>query len=233
MAYLTNIIKDVRILLDHNEQEQQGIEIDNVLLGGDSQLYLDSIIENQVAAAARMVIMQSPRDYIEWKVLSAGAGDAGDATKGVYVIPMPADFLRFGAAKLVKWSRAVETYSSMDSDAYAMQQSEFGGVKATKRKPVVIIGEKASGGNEIQLYPYGGAEDGLQFFTYAAQIGVRTDTTNNTKVVDINDTLYQPFIYMLGALTAEVLKDTDKSNELIAAAKAMLTNPDEVVTTNQ
>ena len=230
MAYLTDIIKDVRILLDHNEQEQQGIEIDNVLLGGDSQLYLDSIIENQVAAAARMVIMQSPRDYIDWKVLSAGAGDA---TNGVYVIPMPADFLRFGAAKLVKWSRAVETYSSMDSDAYAMQQSEFGGVKATKRKPVVIIGEKASGGNEIQLYPFETGDE-LQFFTYAAQIGVRIDTTNNnTKVVDINDTLYQPFIYMLGALTAEVLKDTDKSNELIAAAKAMLTNPDEVVTTNQ
>ena len=61
MAELSKIITDVRIALDYNES-QSGIEG----LGSPDQLNLDDIIENQVEAAARLVMLSAPRDYINW-----------------------------------------------------------------------------------------------------------------------------------------------------------------------
>lgn len=231
MVTLSTIQKDVRILLDHNE-EFNSITVGTEILD-DDQLNLDEIIENQVESAARMVMLSAPRSYINWSLYSFPDTASNNAFNATGVFKLPQDYLRFGMLKLGEWQKAVNLYSAMQDAEYSMQQSEFEGIKATNRKPVVILAESGEGGMEVQTYPF--EENDTLKFTYCKQPKIVTDTTdNNTKKLDITDTLYRPFIYMLGAMVAEVLKDTEKSNELMTASKAMLTNPDEVVQqTNQ
>lgn len=215
MVRLEDIQKDVRIVLDHNEVQASLAEL------GEDQLQLDAIIENQVEVAARTVMLMSPRSYINWQVLSAGAGSAATGN-AYYVIPLPTDFLRFGAAKMGDWKRGVDTYYNMHDPEYSMQQSDFAGVRATRRKPAAFICEKAEGGSEVQLYPCTSGDE-LEYMTYCKQPKLVEGK------IDITETLYQPFIYTTAAFVAEVLKDTDKNNELLSCAKTLLTNPDEVV----
>lgn len=211
MATLTDIQKKVRILLDHNEAA------DSIEGLGEDQLQLNDIITSQVEAAARLSILMAPRSYIDWISCKA----EGEMKDGAYVIPLPDRFLRFGAARMSSWKVSVNTYYGMSDDAYAMQQSEFAGVRATSRLPVCVLCESEDGGNEMRLYPCV-AGDSVAFFSFCTQPLLINDE------IEIGDSLYEPFVYITAALVAEVLKDTDKSNELMAAAKLMLTNPDEV-----
>lgn len=218
MVVLSKIKEDVRIVLDHND-------VQTSLAGlGEDQLQLDDIIENQVEAAARLTVLNAPRSYVKWSALDAGAGEAVDTS--YYAVPVPSDYIRFGAAKMTSWAKAVAKYGITSDEDYTMQQSEFAGVRATRRKPMAFLVEKPEGGNEFQLYPIG-TDDDLEYLTYCKQ------PTLGTGGLDIEDTLYQPFIYMTASLVAEVLKDTDKSNELMTASKAMMAIPEEATTTTQ
>lgn len=210
MVGLSKILEDVRIVLDHNDV------VDSIAGLGEDQLNLDDIIENQVEAAGRILVEMSPRSYIKWS--SSTGGESVDGK--YYAIPLPADFVRFGAAKMSDWTKAVVTYGFMSDESYAMQQSEFAGIRATCRKPMAFLCESPDGGSEVQLYPCNTGAT-LQYFTYCKQPKLANDE------IDISDTQYQPFIYITAALVAEVLKDTNKNNELIASAKLMLTIPEE------
>ena len=222
MVGLSKIQEDVRIVLDHNEVQESVFTSADV----EDQLQLDDIIENQVEAGVRLTLQMSPRNYIKWEVLTAGTGAAG---VGYYAVPIPQDFVRFGAAKMTDWAKSVDTYGSVADEEYTMQQSEFAGVRATRRKPMAFLCEKPAGGNEMQLYPLKTGGDELQFFTYCKQQKLTENSTTHAMELDISDTLYQPFIYITAALVAEVLKDTEKSNELMSGAKMMLTIPEEAV----
>lgn len=221
MVGLSKIQEDVRIVLDHNEVQESVFTSADV----EDQLQLDDIIENQVEAGVRLTLQMSPRNYIKWEVLTTGTGAAGE---GYYAVPIPQDFVRFGAAKMTDWAKSVDTYGSVADEEYTMQQSEFAGVRATRRKPMAFMCEKPAGGNEMQLYPLK-EDDTLQFFTYCKQQKLTENSTTHAMELDISDTLYQPFIYITAALVAEVLKDTEKSNELMSGAKMMLTIPEEAV----
>ena len=226
LVFLNSILKDVRVVLDHNETQTS-------LRGlGEDQLQLDDIIENQVRAGARLTVQMSPRSYLDWTRYTNQYGMVGNydsaSVNMPYIISMPEDYVRFGAVKMSGWKKAVSTYCSTSDEEYAMQQSEFAGVRATARKPVAVIAEGSDGGRELLLYPFASG-DTLQYFDYCKQ--PKLEMLGSNKRLDIQDTLYEPFIYITASLVAEVLKDTDKSNELMAIAKVMLTVPEEAVET--
>lgn len=210
-----NILNDVRVVLDHNDVTipLEGIDNDT-----DTRT-INEIIERQIIAAARQVVLTAPRKLVEWQ--SMPTDDAEGHESDHYIsVSLPSDFLRFGSAKLSNWKRAINYFVTLSDDEYEKQWSRFAGVRATETRPVCAIVEGYDGGNEVQLFCYK-YNSTIQVLTYAGMPVIADGELSLAQV------LYEPMVYTLAALVAEVLKDNEKSNQLMMIAKNMLTSAED------
>lgn len=228
-----SIKAQVRIILDHNEVTTGIAGLDDV-----DTLSIDDIITAQILPAARQVEMISPTELADWSYLDAGYL----MDDGSFIIPLESRMLRFGSVKLSDWMLPVNSLVTVDSKEYKRQFTDFSGLKASIQRPLAAYLESYAGvwsdggdstvsiqGPVIQCF---GTDDDstLQWATIVKEPEWSDDEPG---VLEIGDVLIQPLHYVCAALVAETLKDTAKSNEMMAIAVSLLNNSDDKTNNNQ
>ncbi len=164
-----DIVKDVRILLDMN-QEDSGLE------GFDDAdtLSIDEIIKAKIVEGVRIVEMNAPISMFDKKSVmpvfppdktSGKTTGDGDKPGGVFFqiqweigrtknvggsVMLPSDYMRLASFKMNDWDYAVTEAIDENSDEYRMQKSRFG-VRGNCQRPVVAIVCGAMG-NVLEFY---------------------------------------------------------------------------------
>lgn len=132
---VSDIIKEVRIVLDMNNSSAQLAMVDDI-----DTLTIDEIIRSRLAEGVRLTELEAPHHLLDsgeifggsiyWKVRE-GVGSGS--------IVLPEDFLRLITFQMSDWDRAATKPIYEDDPLYAMQSSRYPGICGNPQRPVVAI----------------------------------------------------------------------------------------------
>lgn len=199
---VSNIIKDVRVILDENEDP-------DATYASTGVLDLDAIIKSKIRDSVEYCMLAAPRELL-------GGSEAfynpavGESTKRRIVVQMPTDYLRFCMAQVEGWDIPVYGYMSPEDPRYRLLNTPYGGVGATKDNPVCVIRERA-GERTAELYPGGNTVN----IYYYPRPQIISDQVN------IEDRLYPAVKYHIAAMTALTLRD-EYASTLFAQVNELL-----------
>lgn len=225
---IDDVIKRVRVILDHNDEVDAVVDDDNTLK-------LDEIIREHIEEGARMVLMQCAGELVPWKEIAKDTLLAHKELKyeGKNVYVLPQDMVRFGSVLLKNWKVPVTETAAPGSAEHLAQLSEFAGIRASNTRPVAVMvpsmhytsdGTYPNFDDCMMLECYGecgtGAEvagNSLVSLIVAAAPKIGEDGT-----IQIGARLEEATMNMIAALSAETLKDTEKLNTLRGVALQMM-----------
>lgn len=177
------IIADARVALGHNDVSSSISQMMNTI----DQLTFDEVIRRSIIPSARQLLMVAPKEKVEWQILE----DYTPAySSNCISVPLPANYLRVGSAKLNSWAYPVNVATLIDTVEYHAQFSEYDGLKATPRHPmmaivegVVKVGETMKNCMMLQMFGTRSG-DSVQYVTYVGEpvkkdIQLHTDEETN------------------------------------------------------
>lgn len=209
----SDIVKDVRIILDENMDSRALIREDDI-----DTLSLDEVIASKILEAAADIEKQAPAhllgigypfgDDIIWRD-RPGHGPG-------YVI-LPGDFMRLVTFRMSDWAMPVTGFITEDSPLYARMQSRYPGISGNPQAPVVAIVQDAA--NRI-----------LEFYSCAAGEGTHIRKARYLPYpkfdaaggVEIPKYVYTAVLYYTAALTCVTFSATDQAKSLIELSKSKL-----------
>lgn len=208
---ITDIIRDVKIALDENDVTGAN----NVLAGDNDQLQYDALIRSKITEAARTTHETAPSVMLDGKpVINA---TATGTQNGIGTVTLPADFMRLVIFKMSDWAKPVFEPISDTDPAYAMQRSEYMGIRGGKNNPVAAITTNASGEKVMECFS--SSTFSIEKYIYIPI--PRIYTASGQEKIDICKLLYTATIYQCAGLVAVTYKDEQAKN-LFEIAKSYL-----------
>ncbi len=213
---LKTLATQVKAVMDRN---MESATLDS--LGDVDTLSIDEIIKTAIPKAARIVEMEAP-----FHLLGRGEPFTGTVywPKAVGVgsghIQLPDDFMRLVCFQMSDWVRPANETITIEDPRYAMQQSDFDGIKGNPHNPVVAIVPWSTGLE-------------LEFYSCKAGSGVtvrrarylpipKVSGTGDAATVNISEKLEDAIVYYAAGLAATTLGMADMASSLITHAKSLI-----------
>ena len=209
---ITNIITDVKLALDENESAS------NVLLADTDQLQMDALIRSKIIDAVRYIHQAAPISMVEGMSPSPlpTPGQVTGGQDGSCTVALPDDFMRLVIFQMSDWKRPVITPISDTDPLYAMQGSDYVGIRGGVKKPVAVLTTNIAGKKILEAYSSEGSVAKLVYLPIPVISGVAPNET-----VSICTQLYQPVIYHCAGLVAMTYKD-ELAKDLFEIAKSYI-----------
>lgn len=219
---INDLISDVRIALDENDVQN------TLLAGAEYTLQLDDIIRSKIVDALDVILQNAPlellgggrsltdgeKNAITWSSFAGGVAQDGEMAWCRF--SRPADYMRLVIAKCRDWVAGVRQTIGEDSDAYAMQKSEFAGVRGNPARPIVADVEGAEG-RVIEMYS-SRSRDVL--FKYVKTASSMIESESRISLPD--ERLYRILVYQVAGLTLITLREDNHAQTMFALAQGML-----------
>lgn len=160
---IEDIVKDVRILIDENEDNERLIAEDDEVANNT-----DTISKAMIIHSIDQVHLIAPL----WRVAEISVETTVDLSDKRGAIPEY--YLRYVYAKADDWAYKVFEPIDQESDEYKMQFSEFEGIKGSAEKPVVAIvpDQLQKSGLGIEVYS---TEENTISLVYVKKASAETD----------------------------------------------------------
>lgn len=206
---LSDLVKEVRVVMDKNMTSTALSGLDDV-----DTLSVDDIIKASIPRGARIVETSAPFHLL-------GRGEPFSGTiywpKSVGIgsghIHLPDDFLRLVCFQMSDWVRPASEAITQDSPLYAMQSSEYAGIRGNPHNPVVAI-VPWSTGLELEFYSCTVGSD--VYVRRARYLPIPTITGDgDSATVNISEKLKDAIVYYSGGLAASSMGLVDLSSALI------------------
>ena len=203
---VTDIVEQVKIILDQNQQENSIIDTE------DNTLELDEVIRQKILHAARLLLETSDVSAIDCgKTSSLNLEEIDGVSWGelsAWKALLPSDYLRLLTLKMSDWKRGVHATIPVESAEYSQLQSGFIGITGNPERPVVAEGQHIGTlDNAVvqwrELEAYTSATGECSEFRYCP-----------IPMIDQNDCLEFPerlmrhLVYQTGSFVAATYKDS-------------------------
>jgi hypothetical protein len=213
---LKELVSMVKVAMDRN-MDSTALET----IGDVDTLSVNDIIKEAIPKAARIVEQAAP-----FHLLGRGEPFTGTVywpgTIGVGSghIQLPDDFLRLVCFQMSDWVRPANDVITIDDPRYAMQQSDFSGIKGNPHNPVVAI-VPWSTGLELEFYSCtAGAAVTVRRARYLPM--PKVSGTGDAATVNISEKLQDAIVYYAAALAATSLGMSELAGNLITHSKSLV-----------
>lgn len=211
-----DLLKEVRVVLDHNNTSTQLADISDV-----DTLSLDELIEASLVEAARIVEVNAPSHLLDRGEPFSGTIYWSDAVgKGSGHIQLPDDFLRLVCFYMSDWARPATKIITDESPEYAMQSSRYAGIKGNPQRPVVAIVPWGTG-LELEFYSCtGGSDVHVRRARYIQMPKITGE--GDARTINICEKLRPAIVYYAAGLVATSLQSKDFADILLAQCKELM-----------
>lgn len=211
-ANITDIITDVKLALDENESAS------NVLLADTDQLQMDALIRSKIIDAVRYIHQAAPISMVEGMSPDPlpTPGQVTGGQDGSCTVALPDDFMRLIIFQMDDWKRPVVELIPDTSPLYAMQGSDYIGIRGGVKKPVAVLTTSGGGKKHLEAYSSEGTVSKLVYIPIPSISG-----TSPNETISICTQLYQPVIYHCAGLVAMTYKD-ELAKDLFEIAKSYI-----------
>lgn len=235
IAKLSDIQKDVRMVLDQNQVEQ------GVLSGNRDTLELDALIEQKALHAARLILevaplrSLTPGGWMSNVVKRVESTDQSPQNPGMLepqVIDRPVDFLRILSANVEgttmsitesgdplsgkSWERVLTDFMTNDAEEYLRAQSQFIGIRYNSKRPALFLNLQTQ---EFEFY---GCEFGHATLRYIALPAYMTDGEITGKFLPWPDNLYEALLYQTASLVETAYKNMQAAQVYAGIARGYM-----------
>ena len=202
-----DLLKEVRVVLDHNNTSTALADIDDV-----DTLSIDELIESCLVPASRIVETNAPFNLLDRGESFSGTIYWPEAVgKGSGHIQLPDDFLRLVCFQMSDWSRPVNEVITDESPEYAMQSSRYAGIR----------GNPQSTGLELVFYCcQGGSDVHVRRARYITIPSISGEGTART--INICEKLKPAIIYYTAGLVSTSVQSKDYADLLFAQCKELM-----------
>ena len=202
---LTTLMREVRIVMDKN---MTSTALSG--LGDVDTLSVDDIIKSRIVDATRRVELSAPLHYLE---NGHNFGDniyweQGKDRTGCGWALLPNDFMRLMVFQMSDWKRPVFQAISPTDEEYALQWSQFSGIRGNCEFPVCAI----------SLRPEGRA---LEFFSckdntaeVVKAVYLPEPSIDGDEGIDICEHCHEAIVYMIAALSFYVLGEKEQGDAM-------------------
>ena len=208
MVYdISELIKDIRIILDENETSDKLI-----LLKDADTLSLNEIIQSKIVDAARMIEMSAPVNMLQ---TGENFGDAvywNDDYSGWIILPD--DFMRLIEFKMSDWKRPVYNPITESDPSYYQQKSAWSGIRGNPQDPIVAITMRPEG-KILEFYSCDSKVD-VEAATYVQRPIIRD------RGIELCELCHSAIKYYTAALTAQTLGSAEIYKNLFETAKSLI-----------
>lgn len=206
----------VKVVMDRN-MDSTPLET----IGDVDTLAVNDIIKQAIPNAARIVEQAAPFHLLgRGEPFSGTVYWPGEIGVGSGHIQLPDDFLRLVCFQMSDWVRPASEVITMDDPRYAMQQSEFCGIKGNPHNPIVAI-VPWSTGLELEFYSCtAGDTVTVRRARYLPMPKVKGQ--GDAATVNISEKLQDPIVYYAAALAATSLGLSDLATNLINHSKSLV-----------
>ena len=212
LAEITTIITDVKRALDENESAS------NILSGDADQLQMDALIRSKIVDAVMYIHKAAPSSMIEGispeEIPTPGQVTGGQ--DGACTVALPDNFMRLVIFQMSDWKRPVITPISDTDPLYAMQGSDYVGIRGGVKKPVAVLTTNIAGKKILEAYS---SEGTVAKLVYLPIPTIEGESPNES--ISICTQLYQPVIYHCAGLVAMTYKD-ELAKDLFEIAKSYI-----------
>ena len=213
----SELIRQVRIVLDQNE--------DNGVLSGafedTDQLQTDDIIEQCLQYAIDRVLDMAPLWMIP-ELISRMESDVTARSYGKYgkKCEAPEDMYRPVSMLCTDWEQQVYEFTDKLSPVYAMQKSEFGGIRGNIYDPVVaLVTDPIANDGKLYFEIYDTGEQNA-YISYVKKLEVDDD-------MEIPSLILQAIVYTTANLYYVTLGNSNMAEMMAAEAKEALKKYDD------
>ena len=210
---LTTLMREVRIVMDKNMTSTalRG-------LGDVDTLSVDDIIKSRIVDAARRVELQAPLHYLE---NGHNFGDniyweQGKDRTGCGWTLLPSDFMRLMVFQMSDWKRPVFQAISPTDEEYALQWSQFSGIRGNTEFPVCAISVRPEG-------------KALEFFSCKDNTAERVKAVylpepkiDSDEGIDICERCHDAIVYMIASLSFYVLGEKDPGDAMAQLSQNLI-----------
>ena len=216
IVQLDDILRDVRVCIDHNMNSQQLIDDGDI-----DTISMDDIIKSKVLDAVRMVEMTAPMHLLEGghTFVYDGENDEG----GVYWgkdnagwVLLPDDFMRLVVFEMSDWERPCFEAIGPDDGAYHLQRSSIAGVRGNWQRPVCAIVTRPEG-KVLEFYSCKDEEA-----TVTRAVYIPFPSFDDTGGVDLCKRCYGSIVYMIAGLTLATYGEDNQSTNMMNLSKSVL-----------
>ena len=210
---LTTLMREVRIVMDKNMTSTalHG-------LGDIDTLSVDDIIKSRIVDAAKRVELQAPLYYLE---NGHNFGDniyweQGKDRAGCGWTLLPTDFMRLMVFQMSDWKRPVFQAISPTDEEYALQWSQFSGIRGNTEFPV----------SAISVRPEGKA---LEFFSckdntaeIVKAVYLPDPAIDSDEGIDICERCHDAIVYMIASLSFYVLGEKEQGDAMAQLSQNLI-----------
>lgn len=202
---IEDLVREVRIALDHNMESGQLLELDDV-----DTLAFNEIVASKIADAARIVESQCPIYLLDsGKPFGDNISWPSRVGHGMGWIHLPDDFLRLVTFQMSDWSYAVNTPINETDPLYAQQHSRYAGIKGNPQRPVVAIVQQPIG---LVLEFYSCENGDNAYIKYARYIPIPRVKDD---AIELSEKLRSPIVYYTAYLTALSIGEGDLAQKML------------------
>lgn len=198
-------MREVRIVMDKNMTSTalHG-------LGDVDTLSVDDIIKSRVVDAAKRVELQAPLHYLE---NGHNFGDniyweQGKDRAGCGWTLLPNDFMRLMVFQMSDWKRPVFQAISPTDEEYAMQWSQFGGIRGNTEFPVCAISVRPEG----RVLEFFSCKDNTAEIVKAVYLP--EPTIDSYEGIDLCERCHDAIVYMIASLSFYVLGEKEQGDAM-------------------
>ena len=210
---LTTLMREVRIVMDKNMTSTalRG-------LGDVDTLSVDDIIKSRIVDAARRVELQAPLHYLE---NGHNFGDniyweQGKDRTGCGWTLLPSDFMRLMVFQMSDWKRPVFQAISPTEEEYALQWSQFSGIRGNTEFPVCAISVRPEG-KALEFFSCKDNTAEIVKAVYLPEPKIDSD-----EGIDICERCHDAIVYMIASLSFYVLGEKEQGDAMAQLSQNLI-----------
>lgn len=210
---LTTLMREVRIVMDKNMTSTalRG-------LGDVDTLSVDDIIKSRIVDATRRVELRAPLHYLE---NGHNFGDnvyweQGKDRAGCGWTLLPTDFMRLMVFQMSDWKRPVFQAISPTDEEYALQWSQFGGIRGNTEFPVCAISVRPEG----RVLEFFSCKDNTA--DVAKAVYLPEPSIDSDEGIDISERCHDAIVYMIASLSFYVLGEKEQGDAMAQLSQNLI-----------
>lgn len=210
---LTTLMREVRIVMDKNMTSTalRG-------LGDVDTLSVDDIIKSRIVDATRRVELRAPLHYLE---NGHNFGDniyweQGKDRAGCGWTLLPTDFMRLMIFQMSDWKRPVFQAISPTDEEYALQWSQFGGIRGNTEFPVCAISVRPEG----RVLEFFSCKDNTA--DVAKAVYLPEPSIDSDEGIDISERCHDAIVYMIASLSFYVLGEKEQGDAMAQLSQNLI-----------
>ena len=186
-------------------------------LGDVDTLSVDDIIKSRIVDATRRVELRAPLHYLE---NGHNFGDnvyweQGKDRAGCGWTLLPTDFMRLMVFQMSDWKRPVFQAISPTDEEYALQWSQFGGIRGNTEFPVCTISVRPEG----RVLEFFSCKDNTA--DVAKAVYLPEPSIDSDEGIDISERCYTAVVYTTAALVLTAYGASEQAAAMNTLAKSI------------